>query len=98
MENHNTISERMWEVFVQKKQGEPHEHVGNVHAADGELALQNARDVYSRRGDVISIWVVPSNQIVASSPSDKGPFFDPANDKIYRHPQFYNVPKGVRGF
>jgi ring-1,2-phenylacetyl-CoA epoxidase subunit PaaB len=27
-----------------------------------------------------------------------GLFFDPANDKAYRHPQFYKVPKGVKVF
>ncbi len=87
----------LWEVFAQSKQGEPHEHVGSVHAPDAEIALQNARDVYSRRGEAVSIWVVLSNQITATSPSDKGPFFDPSNDKVYRHPRFYKVPKGVKG-
>jgi len=88
----------LWEVFTQSAQGAPHEHAGSVHAADAEQALQNARDVYARRGEAISIWVVPSAAIVASSPGDAGPFFDPANDKAYRHPQFYKTPRGVRVF
>jgi ring-1,2-phenylacetyl-CoA epoxidase subunit PaaB len=88
----------LWEVFVQDKQGAPHEHFGSVHAVDAESALQNARDVYARRGDVISMWVVPSGAIVASQPEDHGPFFDPSNDKVYRHPQFYHVPRGLKGF
>ena len=50
----------LWEVFVQSETGAPHEHVGSVHATDGEMALQNARDAYARRGNVVSIWVVPS--------------------------------------
>jgi len=83
----------LWEVFTQKKSGRPHEHAGSVHAADGEMALQNARDVYARRNEAMNIWVVPSEQIVSSTPEDVGPFFDPADDKIYRHPQFYNVPR-----
>jgi ring-1,2-phenylacetyl-CoA epoxidase subunit PaaB len=87
----------LWEVFTQHEQGAPHEHAGSVHAADAEQALQNARDVYARRGEAISIWVVPSDAIVASTPGDRGPFFDPGNDKAYRHPQFYKVPRGVRG-
>ncbi|MCF8261545.1 MAG: 1,2-phenylacetyl-CoA epoxidase subunit B [Melioribacteraceae bacterium] len=87
---------KLWEVFVQAKTGAPHEHAGSVHAADSEIALQNARDVFSRRNEAVSLWVVPSDQIVASTPEDEGPFFDPANDKIYRHPKFYSVPKGVR--
>lgn len=87
----------LWEVFVQGAQGAPFEHVGSLHAADSELAIQNARDVYSRRSEAINIWVVKSENIIATSPSDQGPFFDPANDKIFRYPKFYTTPKGVRG-
>jgi ring-1,2-phenylacetyl-CoA epoxidase subunit PaaB len=87
----------IWEVFVQSKTGAPHEHAGNVHASDAETAIQNARDVYARRGEAVSIWVVPAVEIVATTPADNGPFFDPGNDKLYRHPQFYKTPKGVRG-
>lgn len=87
----------LWEVFAQEKQGAPHVHAGSLHATDAEHALQNARDVYSRRGEAISLWVVPAVTITASTPEDVGPFFDPANDKAYRHPQFYRVPRGVRG-
>ncbi len=87
---------KLWEVFTQPKTGAPHEHAGSLHAPDAETALQNARDVYTRRGEAVSLWVVPAEAIVASSPSDNGPFFDPGNDKVYRHPQFYSTPKGVR--
>lgn len=86
----------LWEVFTQEKGGAPHQHAGSVHAVDAEHALQNARDVYARRGAVVSIWVVPSVSISASTPEDVGPFFDPANDKPYRHPQFYKVPRGMK--
>ncbi|MBL1215564.1 MAG: 1,2-phenylacetyl-CoA epoxidase subunit B [Ignavibacteriae bacterium] len=87
----------LWEVFIQPANGAPHEHAGSLHAVDSENAIQNARDVYSRRGEAISIWVVPSDCITATSPSENGPFFDPGNDKAYRHPKFYSVPKGNRG-
>jgi ring-1,2-phenylacetyl-CoA epoxidase subunit PaaB len=88
----------LWEVFLQPPKGEAHEHAGSVHAVSAEQALQNARDVYARRGEAVSIWVVPSGSITASTPDDMGPFFDPGNDKAYRHPQFYKVPRGVRVF
>ncbi len=88
---------QLWEIFVQSETGAPHEHAGSLHAPDAEMALQNARDVYSRRGEAISIWVVPTQCITATTPSDTQPFFDPAQDKIYRHPQFYHVPKSVKG-
>lgn len=87
---------QLWEVFTQPGAGKPFEHAGSVHAADAEMALQNARDVYARRGEGINIWVVPSNAITASTPEDMGPFFEPGNDKPYRHPQFYKVPQGIR--
>lgn len=86
----------LWEVFIQSKSGQPFKHAGSIHAADKELALLNARDVYTRRNEGTSIWVVPAQYIVASTPEEVGPFFDPANDKVYRHPTFYNVPEGVK--
>jgi ring-1,2-phenylacetyl-CoA epoxidase subunit PaaB len=67
-----------------------------VHAADAEMALQNARDLYTRRKEGVSIWVVPSSAIVASDPDDKESLFDPADDKIYRHPTFYELPDAVK--
>jgi ring-1,2-phenylacetyl-CoA epoxidase subunit PaaB len=88
----------LWEVFTQAGKGAPHEHAGSIHATDAEHAMQNARDVYARRGEAVSLWIVPASAIVASVPGDAGPFFDPGNDKAYRHPHFYKVPRGVRVF
>jgi len=85
----------LWEVFVRPRRGLSHGHVGSVHAPDAALALRNARDVYTRRQEGVSIWVVPAGDIVASSPDEKDAFFDPAADKIYRYPTFYEVPEGV---
>jgi ring-1,2-phenylacetyl-CoA epoxidase subunit PaaB len=94
-ENSNDTQWQPWEVFVQFKTGAPHEHAGSVHAPDAELALQNARDLYTRRGKTVSVWVVPTEHITATQPDDNEPFFDPSDDKIYRSPHFYKVPKGV---
>jgi ring-1,2-phenylacetyl-CoA epoxidase subunit PaaB len=33
--------------------------------------------------------------ITASAPDDKSTLFDPAGDKIYRHPTFYDIPEEV---
>lgn len=85
----------VWEVFIQSKPGLAHKHAGNVHATDKEMALQNARDLYTRRQEGTSIWVVPTSAIVASSPEDEGAFFEPANDKVYRHPTYYVMPEGA---
>jgi ring-1,2-phenylacetyl-CoA epoxidase subunit PaaB len=85
----------LWEVFIRSRSGLAHKHCGSLHAADAEMALQGARDVYTRRGEGNSIWVVPSSAIVASDPSDKDELFEPAMSKIYRHPTFYEVPDDV---
>lgn len=85
----------LWEVFIRSRQGLGHKHAGSLHAADARMAIQNARDVYTRRQEGVSIWVVPAEAITASSPDDKDVLFDPANDKVYRHPTFYKLPDEV---
>ena len=85
----------LWEVFIRTKGGLAHRHVGSVHAPDPEMALLHARDSYTRRMEGISLWVVPSAQITASNPSTDAQMFDPAEDKIYRHPTFYEIPDDV---
>jgi len=85
----------LWEVFIRTRNGMAHRHVGSVHASDSELALQAARDVYTRRGEGLSIWVVPSKEITASDPSDKESMFEPTADKVYRHPSFYDIPDDI---
>jgi ring-1,2-phenylacetyl-CoA epoxidase subunit PaaB len=85
----------IWEVFVRSKQGLDHKHCGSLHAADASMALRMARDVYTRRQEGVSIWVVPSSAITASAPEDKAELFEPAGDKIYRHPTFYTLPDEV---
>jgi ring-1,2-phenylacetyl-CoA epoxidase subunit PaaB len=86
----------LWEVFIRSRNGLAHKHAGSVHAVDAAMALEAARDVYTRRGEGISIWVVPSAAITASDPADKDALFEPALDKVYRHPTFYAIPDEVR--
>ena len=85
----------LWEVFVRSKAGLDHKHCGSLHASDPKMAIQLARDVYTRRQEGTSIWVVRSDQITASDPADKAMYFDPAEDKVYRHPTFYKLPEAV---
>lgn len=86
----------LWEVFIRSQHGLAHKHAGSLHAPDAEMALKNARDVYTRRNEGVSIWVVRSSDITASSPGNKQPLFEPANSKVYRHPGFYNIPEEVK--
>ena len=87
---------RLWEVFIQSRPGQSFKHAGSLHAYDKDLAIENARDLYTRRGEGTAMWVVPSDEIVAVSPAEENAFFEPSNDKIYRHPTFYNLPEGVK--
>lgn len=86
----------LYEVFVRSKQGLDHKHCGSLHAADPQTALRMARDVYCRRQEGVSIWVVPSNNITASQPENAEALFDPMADKVYRHPTFYQLPEAVQ--
>jgi ring-1,2-phenylacetyl-CoA epoxidase subunit PaaB len=85
----------VWEVFIRSRSGLDHRHAGSVHATDAAMALENARDVYTRRSEGISIWVIESNLVTASDPDESAELFEPAESKIYRHPTFYNVPDGI---
>ncbi len=99
--NHNNNiqmnkDEPLWEVFIRSKQGLDHKHVGSLHAADAAMAIENARDVYTRRMEGVSIWVVESVNIHASNPDDAASMYDPANDKVYRYPTFYDLPDELK--
>ncbi len=90
-----TPNTMLWEVFIRSRNGLAHKHVGSLHATDAVLAVQAARDLYTRRGEGLSIWVVPSHLIVASDPADRDMMFEPTGSKVYRHPTFYDVPDEV---
>lgn len=86
----------LYEVFIRARSGLEHKHVGSIHAVDDRMAIEHARDVYTRRQEGVSIWVVRSSDITASDPGDAEALFDPAKDKIYRHPTFYSIPDEVK--
>ncbi len=86
----------LYEVFIRSKNGLAHKHAGSVHAQDAETAILSARDLYTRRGEASSLWIIKSSDIIASDPGEAGELYDPSDDKIYRHSTFYTVPDGVK--
>ena len=86
----------LYEIFIRSKNGLHHKHVGSLHASDPQMAIMNARDVYTRRQEGISIWVIESKDITASNPEDSDAFYAPAEDQVSRHPTFYDLPDEVK--
>jgi ring-1,2-phenylacetyl-CoA epoxidase subunit PaaB len=94
-----TDDKREWplfEIFIRARGGLDHKHVGSLHATDARMAIEHARDLYTRREEGVSIWAVRSVDIIASDPEDAESLFEPARDKIYRHPTFYQIPDEVK--
>ena len=62
MKEHATMTQQkqwpLYEVFIRARSGLEHKHVGSLHAADARMAIEHARDVYTRRQEGVSIWVV----------------------------------------
>ena len=95
-EHHDRSAWGLWEVFVRSSRGLSHVHAGSLHAPDAAMALRNARDLYTRRNEGVSIWVVPADAIAASDPDSKGSFFESPQGKDYRHATYYTKSEGVK--
>ena len=86
----------LWEVFVRSSRGLSHVHAGSLHAPDAAMALRNARDLYTRRNEGVSLWVIPAEAIITSDPDAKGQFFESPQGKDYRHATYYRKSEGVK--
>ena len=86
---------KLWEVFIRSKSGLSHKHVGSIHAEDEVMALNSARDTYTRRNEGVSIWVIPSASITASDSNNISETLKTSEKKIYRHPSFYDIPDDI---
>ncbi len=86
----------LWEVFIRSARGLSHVHAGSLHAPDAVMAVRNARDVYTRRNEGVSVWVVPAAAITASDPDARGAFFESPQGKDYRHATYYSEADAVR--
>jgi ring-1,2-phenylacetyl-CoA epoxidase subunit PaaB len=71
-------------------------HAGSLHAPDEHMALRNARDLYTRRNEGVSLWVVRSTDITASDPDHKDSYFESSQGKNFRHATYYTKSEGVK--
>ena len=95
MSENTTGNWPLWEVFVRSSRGLSHVHAGSLHAPDATMAVRNARDLYTRRNEGTSVWVVPADAITSSDPDSKGGYFESAQGKSYRHATYYTTSEGV---
>ncbi len=86
---------RVYEVFHQQSRGEPHVHVGGVHAPDAQVALLMAKEQYGRRQACVNFWVVPADAVTATDYSDVD-IFEHGTDKSYREAYGYETSKRMR--
>jgi ring-1,2-phenylacetyl-CoA epoxidase subunit PaaB len=75
-----------FEVFRQAKDGGPMTHGGNVLAPDPLLALHYAREMFSRRGESVRLWVVRRADVHELDDPD---LLAPPLDRSYRKPGGY---------
>ena len=59
------------------------------------MAGKNARDLYTRRSEGREIWVVETEHIVSVPLDQADAYFNPSDDKPYRHASFYELPDGI---
>lgn len=85
----------IWEVFHQSARGEPHVHVGSVHATDADTAILMAKEQFARRLACVNIWVVPENAITAT-PYEDADMFEHGTDKSYREAFGYETTKRAK--
>ncbi|MBX3395664.1 MAG: 1,2-phenylacetyl-CoA epoxidase subunit B [Phycisphaerae bacterium] len=87
--------EQVWEVFHQSARGEPHVHVGSVHATDADTAVLMAKEQFARRLACVNIWVVPSDAIT-ETPYEDADMFEHGTDKSYREAFGYETTKRAK--
>ena len=75
-----------FEVFRQEKDGGPMVHGGSVVAPDPLLALHYAREMFSRRGESVRLWVVRRGDVHELDDPD---VLAPPLDRSYRKPGGY---------
>jgi ring-1,2-phenylacetyl-CoA epoxidase subunit PaaB len=75
-----------WEVFRREKEGDPMRHGGSVMAPDATLALHYARELYGRRQESASLWVVRRADIHELDDPD---LLQPPLDRSFKKPGGY---------
>ena len=83
----------VFEVFRQERDGDPMVHAGNVEAPDRELALDYAREFYSRRQESVRLWVVDRSHLVQLDDPD---LLKPPLERDFKKPEGYVITEKLR--
>lgn len=82
-------------VFIKADHRQPHQSAGEVEAVSAEQALALAEAELAVEGWV-ELWVAPAASLLGSDPADQAAWFEPADDKPYRHGSFYHTETAMR--
>ncbi len=75
----------IWEVFRQSTPDGAHEHCGNVHAPDREMAKQFSVIQHGRRKPTRSLWVAPQEKVSGVyGDEDAGPVDGETDWEVFR--------------
>jgi ring-1,2-phenylacetyl-CoA epoxidase subunit PaaB len=83
-----TITIQTYEVYIQYKEAKGYFHVGSLRAPNSELALDQAKEVYTRRDDCIDFFIVPSQHLYRLD-GKQTDLLKIAADKEYRKPGYF---------
>ena len=87
----------LFEVFIRSRGGLEHKHVGSLHAADARMAIEHARDrLHAPPGRREHLGGALRRTSRPPIRREAEALFEPARDKIYRHPTFYEIPEEVK--
>lgn len=86
-----------FELFHLMKRGKQHKYAGNVMARDYEDALLAAKALYQTDKPVFNIWVVKSDDILASEEEDRD-IWETLKEKKYRDAIDYRAQDRIKAF
>jgi ring-1,2-phenylacetyl-CoA epoxidase subunit PaaB len=77
----------IWEVFRQEREGAPFQHGGSLDAPNAEFAKAYARELYGRRDESTTLWIVPRDAVAEIAE----PYVADVFDRDYRRVDGYSI-------
>ena len=91
------VERESFEVFHLMKRGKQHKYAGNVVARDYEDAMAAAKKLYQSAKPVFNLWIVKSEDILASDEEDRD-IWETLKEKKYRDAIDYKAQDRIKAF